>query len=644
MLNLSIMPLDEKHITEHARDIIECEKKGIFTHAMLTMYFQPEGTPPKNKARRQCEIFDKYKQILDPVQAKYGVLVQSTMGHISNPPTPTPFQPTVSLVTGEERAHTCCPLDPAFRRHMKAEMHELALHSPSIVMLDDDVGLLYRDTKGCACPLHMAEFNRRAGTSLSREELYLHTQGNTELDRKYTSIYVETVRDSLIGFVRSMRDGLDEVDPSIQGAVSGIYVTTFTEFSGDIAEAFAGRGNPKIARLNGGMYTAQGPRFFSKNMFRAAILRENTKNKIDLFLAETDTCPQNRYSTSAALLHAHFTAMILEGAYGAKHWITRMSAFEPKSGLAYRRKLEKYSGFYEKLAEVYRTVTPFGCRIPLSLKQNYGLSPQKNRLNTSAWSTCVLERLGLPLYFGNTEGGAVFLDDFSVHLFDDCEIRKFLTGTLILSGGALLALSERGFGEYLGVRAEKYDGPSVSAEIYKDNAIAKQQQGLKLVPLYKETEVLSAAVHREGGTPPMSLYPASTLYRNSLDGITVAFSGNPDTPFNYYSAFSFLSETRKEELIDILRTGGHLPVYYPDDAEMYLRCGRTDGGEIFVAAFNLGLDELDSLPLVIEGGAYEVERLNERGERVPVSFSIDGETVTVNERVGVLEPVILFIR
>lgn len=643
MLNLSIMPLDGKHVDECTRDIIECEKNGTFTHAMLTMYLQPEGTPPKEKARIQCEVFDKYKEILEPEGAKFGVLVQSTMGHISPPPTPHPFQPTVSLVTGEERMHTCCPLDPNFREHMKAEMRELAKHSPSIVMLDDDVGLIYRDLKGCACPLHMAEFNRRAGTSLTREELYLHTQGEGELDKKYTSIYVDTVRDSLVGFVKAMREGLDEVNPKIQGIVSGIYVTTFTEFSGDIADAFAGEGNPRIARLNGGMYTAQGPRFFSKNMFRAAILRENAKNKIDIFLAETDTCPQNRYSTSAALLHAHFSAMILEGAKGAKHWITRMGAFEPKSGLAYRRVLTKYRDFYEKLSEIYDTLTPFGCRIPLSLTQDYGLKPQKSRLNTSAWSTCVIERLGLPLYFGNTEGGAVFLDDFSVNLFSDAEITEFLKGTLILSGGALEELTERGFSAHLGVRAEKYIGKSVSGEVYNGKNIAKQKEGRRLVPLTDKTAALSNAVHRERGCEPEILYPASTVYENSLGGMTVAFSGNPDTPFNYYSAFSFLSETRKEEFIDILRRGGHLPVYYPDDAEMYLRCGKLPGGEIFAAAFNLGLDELDELPLALDGEVLSVEKLNEAGERVPVAFELTSNGITVKERMSVLIPLVLFI-
>lgn len=39
-------------------------------------------------------------------------------------------------------------------------------------MVDDDFRLLGRSGKGCACPLHMAEFNKRAGTDMTREELW----------------------------------------------------------------------------------------------------------------------------------------------------------------------------------------------------------------------------------------------------------------------------------------------------------------------------------------------------------------------------------------------------------------------------------------------------------------------------------------
>ena len=69
---------------------------------------------------------------------------------------------------------------------------------------------------------------------------------------------------------------------------------------------------------------------------------EHLKGIVDIYLAETDTCPHNRYSTSAAMLHGHFTASILEGATGAKHWITRNTATEVNSGKAFRKTLIKY--------------------------------------------------------------------------------------------------------------------------------------------------------------------------------------------------------------------------------------------------------------------------------------------------------------
>ena len=179
---------------------------------------------------------------------------------------------------------------------------------------------------------------------MTREQLWKHVQGNSDEDKRYTDIYIRLQGDALLEAVKAMREGIDSVDPTIQGAIST--AANYCEFTDELAAAFAGKGNPTMARFNNGMYTSVGARFFSKNMLRAATQREILEGKIDYFLAETDTCPHNRYSTSAATLHAHMTGTILEGAKGAKHWITR-SAFEPNSGKAFRKILGKNRGFYE---------------------------------------------------------------------------------------------------------------------------------------------------------------------------------------------------------------------------------------------------------------------------------------------------------
>lgn len=643
MYNFSIMPLDEKHLKESCDDIIEQQKNGISTHAMLMMYFRPDGTPPVNTAQKQCEIFDKYKHYLDKAGAKYGVLVQSTLGHITLPSKMHPFQTTVSLETGEESLTTCCPLDPGFKDYIKNQMKTLAKHNPSIIMIDDDIGILYRNTKGCCCKYHMEEFNRRAKTNMTREQLYSHTISDNPESKRYTDIYVELIKDSLISCVKAMREGIDEVNPQIQGAVSGIYVSTFCEFSGDIARAFAGEGNPVIMRLNGGPYAKESTHYFTSNLFRASILRENVKDKVDIFLAETDTCPQNRYSTSAAMLHGHFTASILEGACGAKHWITRTMEYEPSSGRAYRKILSRYSKFYERLSEYVKELKPFGCKIPLTLMQNYGFVEVDCPSTVNPWISCILERFGLPVYFSNEGEGAVFLDEFSVDGFDDKTIMNFLKGTLVLSAGAAKKLFERGFSQYTGVDVAEWTGKTANCEIINGKQMAVQYGQKQLVPLFENVEWLSDAVHEDEENSLESLFPAVTRFKNSLGGEVIVFSGNPDMPFTYYTAFSMLNETRKQQFIDILSNNNHIPLYYPEDAEVYLRAGYLESGEIMAAVFNLGHDVLDDIPLVCTKKVNRVEMLCPDGTREVCKYAEENGIIRIKRELNTLIPAILFI-
>lgn len=662
MLNLSIMPLDTEHIDELVEDIAEQQRTGVSTHAMFEMHFNPEGTPTANKAEIECKKYDLFREKLDKRGAKHGVLVQATLGHIFVPYAPYPFQPTVSLSTGEEKIVTCCPLDPDFRKYIKEQFRILAERHPAIVMLDDDLGLFYRPTNGCACKYHMAELNRRAKKAVTREELYRHTLGTTEEDKYYADLYAQVVGESIVDCVKAMRAGLDEVDPTIQGAVSGIYASTFCEFSNFTAEAFAGKGNPKIIRLNGGPYSNSantgGARYFTSNMFRAASLREVTKDKVDIFLAETDTCPHNRYSTSAALLHAHFTASILEGATGAKHWITRLDGYEPSSGKAYRKKLAKYSGFYEALTTYASKLRPFGCRIPLTHKQDYFYQLRlKKQFILSPWSTCVLERLGLPLYFGNDGDGAVFLDHIAVQYFTDGEIREFMKGTLVLSVSAADELVARGFADELGVTvvsdAVAIDHLGVptsssvkeaSGERVNDITMDVQYGKRELKPLSDETEWLSEVYHTDRRLDVQeTLYPGVTRHKTSFGGECIVFCGTPDMPFKYFSAFSLLNETRKRQFIDILSKNDHLPIYYPEDAELYLRAGRLPDGEIFAVAFNLSQDAIDEFSLVIKNGASRIEYLNENGERIPCDFEVQSGVTYVKRSLAAMEPLALII-
>ena len=650
MLMLSMMPMITEHIDELCEDMKRQQDEGIADYAMLAMYLAPEGTPAYDKASVFAKQYRAFKEKLDSMGVKNGAFIQSTIGHGAIPNEDFPFEHFQILLDGRVKG-AVCPLDENYREFIKGQMATIAKEHPPIIMIDDDNGLLYRG-KGCCCPLHMKALEKRIGKLLTREELWAHTQGESEEDKFITEQFVELQREALVDNAKAMREGIDSVDPSIQGMIST--AANYCEFTDEIADAFCGEGNPRIVRINNGNYTPHGARFFTMNMLRAATQREILGDKIDYFLAETDTCPQTRYSTGAHSLHSHMTGTILEGAKGAKHWITRMSAFEPASGEAYRKILAKYRGFYEELGKLTDVMKPIGCRIPLSKVKDYGFK-QENVLKVvlSGWACCVLERFGVPLYFSGKSGGATFLDDNVVWKYTDEELKEILSGPVFLSAKAAIDLEKRGFSEYTGVTVREWKGKTAGKEImYITGQGAYPQIGLhELVPINDSVKWDSKVIHLKNAIDKIEfeedeevLFPGSTIYKNSLGGTVFAFSGTPHTNFQYAQAFSFLTESRKAQIVNMLKSVDYLPVYYPGDIDVYMRAGYLPDNSIMCAMFNISLDPLEEITLVLEKKATKIKRLNPDGSYTDCNFhEKDGVTYIENETLNILDPKVFII-
>lgn len=642
MYNFSIMPLDTMHLTEICDDIRDQYRRGISNLALFMVKLVPEGIPPINKAMLECEKYDLFRDELTKSGHECGILAQATIGHGYPLNNIFGFQQYTSLMTGVQ-IPVVCPYDAGFRDYIKNAMYTLASHQPACIMVDDDFRLLSRGERGCACPLHMAEFNRRAGTNLTREELFeIVKDTSKEENRRYKKIFEDTQKDSLIGAAIAMRAGIDAVNPKIQGS----FCACGYDPSGEIARVLAGEGNPSILRVNNSNYTASGARNLSEYMFRAAKQMTLLSNKVDVYLAETDTCPQNRYSTGAQSLHAHFTASILEGVNGAKHWITRMTDFEPASGKAYRRILAKNYAFYETLSALVPKLKWLGCKIPLPLESGFNFNDRPNPIIDNGWGTCVLERLGLPMYYSADAGGAAFIDNGYDYDFTDEEIYELFKGTVFLASGAADALIKRGFGKLIGVQIRDWNGKNISGEKLNVNGkCCTGQVGAKELVISSEKTIAdSYAYHIPDGKTKELLFPASTIHKNEIGGTTIVFSGTPNTEFTYSTAFSFLNESRKRQFLKMLKDSDNLPVYYPEDAEVYLKAAKTVDGNLFCAFFNLGFDILDEIPLVTDHNVNGIEILMEDGMWKEVEYRKEGTCYTIRSKAYTLNPVMLMLK
>ena len=639
----TIMPIDTAHLDELCDDIERQCREGIAEMPLFKMTLVPEGKVPVNKAAAACTSYDLFREKLSSRGIPSGVLAQATIGHGWVLGEMFPYQRYVGLVDGVEQ-QVVCPYDEGFRTYIYQAMQEIAKHQPAHIMVDDDFRLMARQGGGCACPLHMKRFNELSGTSFTREELLEKLHETTKEAARYSAIFVETQKEALVDCARRMREGIDSVDPHLPG--SFCCVGNNAEFAREIAPVLSGAGNPVVVRINNGNYAAGGSRYLSSAFFRAAAQVAKLKGKVDVILAETDTCPQNRYSTSASMLHAHFTGSILEGTMGAKHWITRLSSYERQSGEAYRRTLAKYHGFYQALSEVVPHLTQRGCRIPVLEEP---LSRAGTNVNTgfdsyAGWGMFVLERLGLPMYFSSEDGGLLCLNGH-VHLTDE-QLQKALSKAVFLASDSAKELIDRGFGDDLGVSVRPWQGKTPTMErLYESGNKTKAQVKVQELVPCRDAEVDSVILNTVGDHEE-ELFPGTVVYQNGKGGMAVTFSGTPHAAYTLTEAFSFLNESRKRQLADLMRRAGELPVFYPGDEEVYLRAADVDDGSLFCAIFNIGLDKIDSPVLVFDRAITKIEQLLPDGTHQALSFDPCGEghSYRLSTVCETLLPVVLFAR
>ena len=117
-----------------------------------------------------CKKDMVFKEKLNKMNIKSGILVQCSMGHGYKLDDEIPFTHYLS-VKDETEEEVCCPYDENFRKYFKDVMAQIAKCNPEVIMLDDDFRLLERPGRGCVCDLHLKHFSQRANTNLSRSQL-----------------------------------------------------------------------------------------------------------------------------------------------------------------------------------------------------------------------------------------------------------------------------------------------------------------------------------------------------------------------------------------------------------------------------------------------------------------------------------------
>ena len=182
----TIVPTFTDHVEEVCDDIRRQYEAGVATCALFMAKLVPEGDPAIDKAGMFAEQYVLFRDRLREIGMDCGILVQCTIGHGYPLNQRSGFTHYENLTNGAEQ-HITCPYDTNFQNYLRDQLKKLAALSPKVIMVDDDFRLMFRDGRGCACPLHMKRLSEKIGEEITREQLWEHTKSSDERSIAITS-------------------------------------------------------------------------------------------------------------------------------------------------------------------------------------------------------------------------------------------------------------------------------------------------------------------------------------------------------------------------------------------------------------------------------------------------------------------------
>lgn len=620
---ISIIPNfagSESYLAELIRE--RHAKTGIEYYAM-SYPLHPQGNDLYEKVKVQKASFRKLKELLkDEKGINLGILFQSTVGHggVWNL-TPQCSIEADHILKADGSFDPCrCPLDDRFLEYIRNCVTLLCEEVPAFVMTDDDM----RMADGtCYCDRHVKLISEMTGKEFTRETLAAAIEEAGP--RSPVAIAFEEAQIiAMERLCKTIREAIDAIDPTIRcGCCIAIVRLDYAERE---TRALAGNTAPFLRIANG---------TFLEGALRDAIWKDAFtgfqtalfRNKGIPLLDESDTCPHNRFSKSARTMHAHISAGLLRGLSGGKLWLDQ--GIHPLRDISrpYEEILGSHQKFYSELMKLAQEWHPEGCAIvvPALDKEPYPADGM-TFWEKCSWTTGCLERCGIPSRW-ETEPtpGIQLLNGPQVDYFTDDELRRMFSGALLIDGPAAVKLTERGFSELMGVKAEPKDFCG-NREVMADTGIAaifhKTASTPFLTMLPGAEELSSVYFAQYTGCTPQKIMSGSTFFTNNLGGKIIVSAMNPKE----WHHKDVSNPGRKITYLSYLKRLGGVPCTLPEMQDSRLMCGSLPGGGMACAVFNTSYDPLP-VRITAAKSPQKFLRLTEEGEWTEEKFRMNGDTV-----------------
>lgn len=579
---------------------------------LYSLTLHPEGKPAWKKVDEAIGSFRAFRKALEGSGVRAGVLIQSILGHWVR--TDRDIEPWQRSIDIDGRITRFCPFDPAFAEYIERVGLALANERPAFVLTDDDLRSFFPKAE-CFCPLHVAEYNRRAGTSFTADGLRAAVRASRPGDTTYEA-FVSLQHDTICRAAALLRKGLDSVMPPIPAGVCQSGLKGDVETPRISAPAMAAKGQDPVARLAAMKYLERTsldlPGFVGRWQ-----LNTELNGAVPVLLDEADTCPHNLWSKSATAFHAKLVCGIFAGFSGAKIWYVNALRLNDPIPPSYTDVLAGHLGYYSACVDAVRSAERAGVAIPYP--QDVGRwhpahDPECLPFEDPNWGVSIAGHFGIPFFATtNLTRDAVYAlsGADAVDAFADADLRTLLSRRILVDGPAAARLSARGFADLLGVRVAGRP-PIFNRERTKGGRVLALAPSHGFVPAFEpleDTEEVSALEFTpfSGSQESERVAPACVRFRNALGGtvLTTAFHPRMDR-------MRLLTPSRCAWFAEMLSLLGETTPFVAADRDVMTLAMRAQDGSVVLNVVNLNFDPMNVVELrnVSEGTTVEVLERN----------------------------------
>lgn len=523
---------------------------------------------------------------------------------------------------GMESGGAACIAGERFRQIAGEKLRMWSATEPDVIWIDDDLrfhnhgtatraewqGQRYPGRKtdyGCFCQRHMDLYNARMHTTHTREELVEEIlEGSARAD------WMTFTGECMTETARWIESNIHEVSPETRIAIMTSTPDVHSvegRHWGDFLENLSGKGVP-LLRPYFGPYRESDPVDFFSSYLMIEQLKANVAGqyrKAFEFCPEIENTRFTRWSKSLAATGYQIMLAAFLGSKGITLSIYDLDGCVPAEEPEFGELLVRLAPFVRTMQDwnlwdwqsdgIALVTAPDRAASPWNRKK---VSEMDQLARGRMWDQ-VLVRCGIACRYVTPENleevTCVALDAFTAGLLKDEEIRIVLAKGVLMDAGAAGLLTERGFGEYLGVEVGECMPCISSSELlhtmrHQDGSpvrVPSRIDGGKWNRLrLKGAREISSLI-----TPAGEEYPGLTEFQNSLGGKVTIYAGNGAVGDGFFTTY------RVKLLKQICSELSGDRAVMVDNASYMLLCVKKRKKEMALFVANLTADRVDRLAI-----------------------------------------------